>query len=479
MSVEYEPVIGLEVHVQLGTSTKLFCSCPVTFGEEPNSRVCPVCSGLPGVLPVLNKKAVEYAVRSSLALGCRISLTSIFARKNYFYPDLPKGYQISQYEYPLAVDGALHYRIEGKTRQAGIKRIHLEEEAGKLIHSQEEDVSWIDYNRAGIPLVEIVSEPEFRSPRESCLYLQRLRQVLLYLGVSDVRMEEGSLRCDANVSVRMKGDKTLGVKTEIKNMNSFKSVEAALRYEIDRQTRFLEEGRTITQDTLLWDEVSDRASVMRTKEGEDDYRYFPEPDLPPLVIEEGSVEEIRMKLPELPWEKEERFMTDYRLPEYDVRVLTADPDLADYYEAVLKGFPDPKVVSNWVMGDVMARLKLEGIAVKNLKVKPRDLADLLTLMREGLISRKIASEVFKENAATGSSPARIVKERGMVQVTDPDKIAAVVEKVLEDHPHLVEKYRSGKKEVLGYLVGQVMKETDGMADPELANEILRKALGAL
>ena len=479
MTVEYEPVIGLEVHVQLKTRTKLFCSCPVTFGEEPNSRICPVCTGLPGVLPVLNKKAVEYAIRSALSLGCRIFSTSIFARKNYFYPDLPKGYQISQYEDPLGADGTLEFRVDGETKRVKIKRVHLEEEAGKLIHSSEEDVSWIDYNRAGIPLIEVVSEPEMRSPAEGHLYLQRLRQVILYLGVSDVKMEEGSLRCDANVSVRPKGEKTLGVKTELKNLNSFKTVEAALQCEIDRQTGRLIEGKTIAQDTLLWDDERCKVVVMRTKEGEEDYRYFPEPDLPPLVIDEEWIEEIRKGMPELPWEKEERFRTEYRLPEYDVGVLTADPDLADYYEEVLKGCPDPKVVSNWVMGDGLARLRSEGTDIRSLKIRPRDIADLLTLIEEGVISGRIARAVFREVADSGVSPVDIVREREMFQITDSKTIAEIVEKVLEDNQQIVEKYRSGKKEVLGFLVGRVIEETDGKANPSMVNEILRKALGNL
>jgi aspartyl-tRNA(Asn)/glutamyl-tRNA(Gln) amidotransferase subunit B len=476
MTEQYEPVIGLEVHVQLRTRTKLFCSCAVTFGEEPNSRICPVCTGLPGVLPVMNEKAVEYAVRTALALGCRVSQTSIFARKNYFYPDLPKGYQISQYEEPLASDGALEFRIDGEKRRVKIERLHLEEEAGKLVHSKEGDVSWIDYNRAGIPLVEIVSEPGIRSPHEGFLFLRHLRQLLLYLGVSDVRMEEGGLRCDANVSVRPKGDTSLGVKTELKNMNSFRAVEEALLFEIERQTGRIREGEGVNQDTLLWDAERGKAIVMRTKEAEADYRYFPDPDLPPLRIDPRRVETIRAKMPELPWEKEKRFAEEYNLPRYDIEVLLSKPGLADYFEEVLDGYSEPKAASNWVMGEVLSRLKSEEAEPGHLRVTPRHLAEILTLLEDGTISGKIAKTIFQEISESGGSPAEIVRVRGWVQVTDMEEIESAVKIVLKGNPAIVEKYRAGKETALDFLIGRVMRETGGKANPSIVREVIRRKL---
>lgn len=476
MSEAYEPVIGLEVHVQLGTRTKLFCPCAVTFGEEPNSRICPVCTGLPGVLPVLNERAVEYAIRTALALGCRVSPASTFARKNYFYPDLPKGYQISQYEEPLAADGELEFRIDGEERKVRIERLHLEEEAGKLIHSKAGDVSWIDFNRAGIPLVEIVTEPGIRSPREGFLFLQHLRQLLLYLGVSDVRMEEGSLRCDANVSVRPKGDTVLGVKTEVKNMNSFRAVEDALLYEINRQIDLLRQGESVTRDTLLWDAEKGRAIVMRTKEAESDYRYFPDPDLPPLRIDPRRIDTIRAGMPELPRERQRRFAEEYGLPRYDIEVLLSTPGLADYFEEVVEGYHDPKVASNWVMGEVLSVLKSGGTDPGNLRVTPRDLAEILTLLENGTISGKIAKILFQEVAESGDSPAEIVRAKGLVQITDMEEIESAVTKVLKDNPEVVGKYRAGKESALDYLVGQVMAETGGKANPSIVREVIRRNL---
>jgi aspartyl-tRNA(Asn)/glutamyl-tRNA(Gln) amidotransferase subunit B len=472
MSIAYEPVIGLEVHVQLRTRSKLFCPCRVTFGEEPNRQICPVCTGQPGVLPVLNKTAVEYAVRTAIALECEIFTSSVFARKNYFYPDLPKGYQISQYESPLAADGSLEFSSEGGVSRVKIERVHLEEEAGKMMHHRGEALSWVDYNRAGIPLIEIVSEPDIRSPREGYIYLQRLRQVLRYLGVSDVRMEEGNLRCDANVSVRPVGSEEFGIRTELKNMNSFKGVEASLQYEIDRQIEWLKSGKSIAGATLLWDDERKIAVVMRTKEEEEDYRYFPEPDLPPLVIDPSWIETIRNDLPELPWEIERRYRTQYHLPEYDIGVLTSEPELADYFEDVLKNYPDAKVVSNWIMGEVMAMLKSEGTDIGDLNVRPRDLADILTLIDEGIVSGTAAKSVFQEVADTGSSPVQIVNERGMTQISDKETIEEIVERVMSENSRAVDKYLGGKVKVLGYLVGQVMEETGGKANPSMVNEIL-------
>jgi aspartyl-tRNA(Asn)/glutamyl-tRNA(Gln) amidotransferase subunit B len=475
--MEYEAVIGLEVHAQLLTRSKIFCGCSTAFGAPPNTQVCPVCLGMPGVLPVLNRRAVEFALKMALATNCRIAPQSVFARKNYFYPDLPKGYQISQYELPLAQHGHVDIQVNGQTRRIGITRLHLEEDAGKLIHSESRPVSFVDFNRAGVPLIEIVSEPDLRTPEEAAEYLKTLRNILLYLEICDGNMEEGSLRCDANVSLRPKGSKILGTKTELKNMNSFRFVRQALDYEIRRQRALLSEGREIVQETRLWDPASGQTVSMRGKEEAHDYRYFPDPDLVPVKIDPKWLEELRQTLPELPRARAARFVSQYGLPEYDAEVLTGDKGLADFFEACLKDFPQPKTVSNWIMVEVMRELKKEEAGVAALRFTPRDLGRLLALVHQGTISGKIAKAVFEDMAATGKDPETIVREKGLVQITDAVLLETQAREILAAHPKEVADYKAGKTKVLGFFVGQLMRKTKGQANPQLANEIFRKLLG--
>ncbi len=476
--MEYEAVIGLEVHVQLLTNTKIFCSCSTKFGDPPNTNVCPVCLGMPGVLPVLNKKVVDYAIRLAIATNCRINRKSIFARKNYFYPDLPKGYQISQYELPIAEDGYVEFDLDGERRRVGLIRIHMEEDAGKLIHGEGGDRnSYVDFNRAGVPLLEIVSKPDIRSPKEAAEYARALRQIVRYLGISDGNMEEGSMRVDANISIRPKGSKELGTKTEIKNMNSFHNIEKALQYEYERQIMVLESGGQVVQETRLWDASTGKTFSMRSKEEAHDYRYFPEPDLVALEIDDNWIEEESKKLPELPLARADRFVKEYGLPEYDARVLTNEKSIADYFEAVVEIHGKAKVVSNWIMGEFMYHLNEEKIDIWESKVSPKMLAEMLKLIDDGTISGKIAKTVFQEMYETGKSAAKIVEEKGLVQIKDESFIEEIVNRVIEANPDVVEKYRSGKKGVIGFFVGQVMKETRGKANPELVNKILREKLG--
>uniref|UniRef100_A0A7C5ENG2 Aspartyl/glutamyl-tRNA(Asn/Gln) amidotransferase subunit B n=1 Tax=Desulfobacca acetoxidans TaxID=60893 RepID=A0A7C5ENG2_9BACT len=475
--MEYEAVIGLEVHAQLLTRSKIFCGCSTAFGAPPNTQVCPVCLGMPGVLPVLNRRAVEFALKMALATNCRIAPQSVFARKNYFYPDLPKGYQISQYELPLAQHGHVDIQVNGQTRRIGITRLHLEEDAGKLIHSESRPVSFVDFNRAGVPLIEIVSEPDLRTPEEAAEYLKTLRNILLYLEICDGNMEEGSLRCDANVSLRPKGSKILGTKTELKNMNSFRFVRQALDYEIRRQRALLSEGREIVQETRLWDPASGQTVSMRGKEEAHDYRYFPDPDLVPVKIDPKWLEELRQTLPELPRARAARFVSQYGLPEYDAEVLTGDKGLADFFEACLKDFPQPKTVSNWIMVEVMRELKKEEAGVAALRFTPRDLGRLLALVDQGTISGKIAKAVFEDMAATGKDPETIVREKGLVQITDAVLLETQAREILAANPKEVADYKAGKTKVLGFFVGQLMRKTKGQANPQLANEIFRKLLG--
>lgn len=475
----YEPIIGLEVHAQLRTRAKIFCRCSTQFGAEPNSQVCPVCLGMPGVLPVLNRRAVEFAVRMGLAVDCQIALHSIFARKNYFYPDLPKGYQISQYEEPLCRDGALDIEVNGARKRIGIRRIHLEEDAGKSIHAEafvDVDETLVDLNRCGVPLIEIVSEPDLRSPEEAAAYISQLRQIVQYLDICDGNMEEGSLRCDANVSVRRRDASTFGVKTELKNMNSIRGVERALAFEIDRQIHRLGQGESVVQETLLWDADRNEAVPMRSKEFAHDYRYFPEPDLVPLHLEDAWVKELRASLPELPLPRKRRFIDQYHLPDYDAGVLTESRALADYFEGVAERAGDSKAASNWIMGEVLRALKETGKELADFPIDPADLAQLLRLIDQGTISGRIAKTVFDEMATTGKDAEAIVREKGLVQISDSDVLERQIADVLEAHPAEVEKYRSGKKQVFGYLVGQVMKATRGKANPKLVNEILRARL---
>jgi len=476
--MEYESIIGLEVHAQLLTESKIFCGCSTIFGSPPNTQTCPVCLGLPGVLPVINRKAVEHGIKTVLAVGGKVHAESIFARKNYFYPDLPKGYQISQYEKPLSTGGFIEIDTDSVKKKIKINRIHLEEDAGKSMHPDDEsdDETSVDMNRCGIPLIEIVSEPDLASPEEAYLYLTKLRQILQYLGICSGNMEEGALRCDANVSVRPMGVEKFGINTEVKNMNSFRGVEKALSYEIERQIEILEKGGTVVKETLLWDEKKQISSVMRTKEESHDYRYFPEPDLVTLAVSEEWIDQIKRSLPELPEQKKQRFVTQYEIPEYDAGVLTSSKELADYYEECVKYHPESKMVSNWVMGEVLRELKERKIGIKNFKIAPTDLTDLLRLIDEGIISGKMAKEIFAEMTETGKSASEIISEKGLAQITDEEELSRIIEEVLTDNPKNVKMYRAGKEKLLGFFVGQVMKRTEGKANPKLVNEVLKAKL---
>lgn len=476
---QYEAVIGLEVHVELKTRSKIFCDSTTEFGGDPNTHVCPVCLGLPGVLPVVNKQVVEYAIRAALALNCRVAEFSKFDRKNYYYPDMPKNYQISQYDLPIAENGVLEIEVDGEVKRIGITRLHMEEDTGKLVHQgtiTTTPFSLVDYNRAGVPLIEIVSEPDLRSPEEARQYLEKLKAIIQYTGVSDCKMEEGSLRCDANVSVRPVGEEKLGTKTEIKNMNSFKALQKALEYEIERQIEELEEGGRIVQETRTWDEARGVTLPMRSKEQAHDYRYFPDPDLVPLVIDRAWVEDIRLSLPELPDARQDRYVQEYGLPRYDAGVLTSTKELADYFEACLPVYPNPKVVSNWVMGDLSRLLNANNIDVSRCPIRPQQLAGMLELMDKGTISGKIAKTVFEEMFSSGKDAQAIVQEKGLVQISDEGAIAAIVDEIIANNPKSVEDYRAGKEKALGFLVGQIMKATKGKANPELANKLLKERL---
>jgi aspartyl-tRNA(Asn)/glutamyl-tRNA(Gln) amidotransferase subunit B len=474
--MEFEAVIGLEVHAQLLTRSKIFCGCPTTFGAPPNTQTCPVCLGLPGALPVLNRRAVEFALKMALATGCAVAPESIFARKNYFYPDLPKGYQISQYELPLAERGSLEITANGDKKRIGITRIHLEEDAGKLIHSDTRPVSFVDYNRSGMPLIEIVSEPDMRSPEEAVEYLKGLRNILLYLEICDGNMEEGSLRCDANVSLRPSDFRELGTKTELKNINSFRFVRQALEYEIRRQRALLADGRAIVQETRLWDAAKGQTFSMRGKEEAHDYRYFPDPDLVPVKVDAAWLEGLRRSLPELPAARAARFISEYGLSDYDAEVLTSDKALADYFEACLKEFPQPKKAANWIMVEVMREVKKEEAGLGALRVTPQALGRLLALVDRGDISGKIAKTVFDEMVATGQEPEAIIRAKGLVQISDEEDLIAQAREIMAAHPKEVADFKAGKTKVMGFFVGQLMKKTKGQANPKLANEIFQKLL---
>ena len=474
--MEFEAVIGLEVHAQLTTKSKMFCSCSTKFGSSPNTQICPVCTGQPGVLPVINKRAVEYALRLALALGCKINLTSIMARKNYFYPDLPKGYQISQYELPIAEGGAVEIELNGKRKKIGLVRIHMEEDAGKLVHDEHKPVSYVDFNRSGVPLLEIVSKPEISSPEEAVAYLKTLRSILRYLGICDGNMEEGSLRCDANVSVRPRGSDKLGTKVELKNMNSFKHVEKALAYEIKRQIGLLLEGKEVVQETRLYDEATQTTHPMRGKEEAHDYCYFPDPDLIEIRLEESLIEKVKSDLPELPLAKKHRFIEQYGLSEYEAGILTEEKTLADFYESVVKLYQNPKAVANFVLTEVLRHLNQDRKDITETALKPELLAELLQLVEKGTISITIAKQIFPEVYKEGKSPAQIVEERGLKQESDEEKLLAICKEVLEENPKEVEKYKAGKKGLLGFFVGQVMKKTRGKANPKVVNQILSKLL---
>ena len=476
--MEFEPVIGLEVHSQLKTRTKIFCSCSTRFGADPNTHVCPVCLGMPGVLPVLNKTVVEYAMRMALATSCTITRQSRFARKNYFYPDLPKGYQISQYEFPIAENGHVIITLEdGTQKRIGITRIHMEEDAGKLIHDLQRGKSLVDYNRTGTPLIEIVSEPDIQSPEEAGAYLRQLRSILRYLDISDGNMEEGSFRCDANVSIRPKGATEFGTRTELKNLNSFKYVEAAIGYEIKRQKAVIADGGKVVQETRLWDSAKNRSHSMRGKEEAHDYRYFPDPDLVPLEIDEAWIDTVRNSLPELPDARKERFVKDYGLPRYDAEVLTAARELADYFEDCAQNVKNPKLVSNWVMVTLLGLLNSEGKSIDQSPVSATQLAELIALIETDVISGKIAKTVFDEMVTSGKAPKVIVEEKGLVQVTDASAIESVVDQVISANPSEVEKFKAGNAKLMGFFVGQVMRETKGKANPQMVNQLLKKKLG--
>ncbi|GMU87296.1 MAG: aspartyl/glutamyl-tRNA(Asn/Gln) amidotransferase subunit B [Ignavibacteriales bacterium] len=472
----YEAVIGLEVHAQLSTRTKIFCGCSTDFGNEPNSNVCPVCLGHPGVLPVLNRRAVEYVVKMGLAVNCHIAGKSVFARKNYFYPDLPKGYQISQYDEPLCTGGYIKvYPQSGEEITIGITRIHLEEDAGKSIHDRG-SATLVDLNRTGVPLIEIVSEPDIRTAEEAVLYLSAIRQIVQYLGICDGNMEEGSLRCDANISIRPKGETKLGTKTEVKNMNSFRGVERAIEFEIARQIDLLEDGKEIIQQTLLWNADTNSAHPMRTKEDSHDYRYFPDPDLIPVVLSEEYINEVRTNLPELPEKRRERFVEEYQIPAYDAGVLTQSKPIADYFEQVTARTKEFKLASNWVMVDLMKVLNEQKSGAEDSPVSAESLAGLINEISKGTISGKIAKEVFAEMVETGKEPLAIIKEKNLIQVSDPDEIKKIIRAVMDASPSQAEEYRSGKDKVFGYFVGQVMKQSKGKANPAMVNELLKEML---
>jgi len=471
--MEFEPVIGLEVHAQLSTKSKIFSPASTEFGGAPNTHVSPICLGMPGVLPVLNKKALEYAIRAAIALNCKIHTTSRFARKNYFYPDLPKGYQISQYEEPFSSNGWLDISVNGETKRIRITRIHMEEDAGKLIHDRAGNVSYVDLNRAGVPLIEIVSEPDIRRPEEAVEYMKKLRSIVRYIGICDGNMEEGSLRCDANVSVRPKGTKELGTKAEIKNVNSFKFVQKALEFEIRRQIQLLEAGGEVVQETRLFDSNKGVTFSMRSKEEAHDYRYIPDPDLLPVVIEESMIEEIKATLPELPEQRLGRFMDEYKLPQYDAGVLTASKEIADYFEEALKEGGAPKTLSNWIMTEVLRELKDEE-EIGSFPVTPGMLSELIGLIEDGAISGKQAKDIFGEMAASEKTAKEIVAEKGITQISDQSEIESIVKEILDNHPYEAARFKAGDQKLMGFFVGRVMKATEGKANPKIVNEIIRK-----
>jgi aspartyl-tRNA(Asn)/glutamyl-tRNA(Gln) amidotransferase subunit B len=474
--MKYEAVIGLEVHAQLQTRTKIFCGCETSFGDEPNTRTCPVCIGMPGVLPVLNKKAVEYTIKTGLATHCGISAYSRFARKNYFYPDLPKGYQISQYELPLCEKGYVEIVMDGAVKRIGITRIHLEEDAGKNLHQAAGNASLVDLNRAGTPLMEIVSEPDIRSAEEASEYLKKLRSILRYIEVSDADMEKGNFRCDANVSIRPVGAKEFGTRAEVKNVNSFKYVQKALEYEIKRQAQILDEGGRVVQETRLFDSAKGVTFSMRSKEEAHDYRYFPEPDLVPVAVPGDTVEKIEKTIPELPDAKRERFVRDYGLPEYDADMLTQSRDMAAYYEEAAKSSGQPKVTANWMMGELMRLLNAEGKEIEACPVPPGALAGMVKLIGEGVISTKIAKTVFEEMYRTGKDAGTVVKEQGLVQVSDTGAIEKIIDEVIAANPGQAAEYKAGKEKLFGFFVGQVMKASKGKANPDMVNDLLKKKL---
>jgi aspartyl-tRNA(Asn)/glutamyl-tRNA(Gln) amidotransferase subunit B len=473
--MNYEAIIGMEVHAELLTQSKMFCRCSADFfGAEPNTLTCPVCTGMPGVLPVINQKAVEYAIMTALALNCKIAQASVFSRKNYFYPDLPKAYQISMYDLPLSENGWLEIEVDGNSKRIGIERVHLEEDTAKLFHV--DGHSLVDFNRSGVPLMEIVSQPDIRSADEAYAYLTKLRQILRYLGVSSGDMEKGAMRCEANVSLRPVGSTEYGTKVEVKNLNSFRSVKLALDYEIQRQSQILDEGGNIEQVTMGWDETRGVTVVQRSKEYAHDYRYFPEPDLPPLSISREWVEEIKGKLPELPDTRRDRFITEYGLSAYDADVLTTDKAVADYFEACVQAYPEAKTISNWITGELFRLLKETETGIEEVRIPPPALAELLSLVEKGTINQNTAKAVLGEMFKSGRAAAEIVAEKGLAQISDADELGRVIDEMIAANPDQVTEYRAGKERLLGWFVGQVMKATRGKADPQLVTELLKEKL---
>ncbi|MDU4697428.1 MULTISPECIES: Asp-tRNA(Asn)/Glu-tRNA(Gln) amidotransferase subunit GatB [Paenibacillus] len=473
---KYETVIGLEVHVELHTKTKIFCGCSTEFGAPPNTHTCPVCLGHPGVLPVLNRQAVDYAMKAAMALNCEIGDVSKFDRKNYFYPDSPKAYQISQYDQPIGLNGYIDIEVDGKTKRIGITRLHLEEDAGKLTHVDGGYASLVDFNRVGTPLVEIVSEPDISSPEEARAYLEKLRAIMLYCEVSDVKMEEGSMRCDANISLRPHGQKEFGTRAELKNMNSFRGVVRGLEYEQLRQAEILDEGGEVVQETRRWDETQGKTFSMRGKEEAHDYRYFPDPDLVTLHIDQAWKDRIRVSIPELPDARKARYTSEYGLPEYDAGVITSSKALADLFESSLAYTKDAKAVSNWIMGDLLGYLNSNSLELSDVKLTGQGLGEMIGLLEKGTISSKIAKTVFKEMLQSGKLPQQIVEEQGLVQISDEGAILAIVQEVVANNPASVEDYKAGKEKAIGFLVGQVMKQSKGKANPGLVNKLLVEVL---
>ncbi|GIO69156.1 Asp-tRNA(Asn)/Glu-tRNA(Gln) amidotransferase subunit GatB [Paenibacillus sp. FSL M7-1455] len=475
-SSKYETVIGLEVHVELKTESKIFCGCSTEFGAPPNTHTCPICLGHPGVLPVLNKQAVEYAMKAAMALNCEIADVSKFDRKNYFYPDSPKAYQISQYDQPIGQNGWIDIEVNGQTKRIGITRLHLEEDAGKLTHIDGGYASLVDFNRVGTPLVEIVSEPEISSPEEARAYLEKLRAIMQYCEVSDVKMEEGSMRCDANISIRPHGQKEFGTRAELKNMNSFRGVQRGLEYEEYRQAEILDEGGTVVQETRRWDEAQGKTFTMRGKEEAHDYRYFPDPDLVKVYIDEEWKNRIRASIPELPDARKARYTSEYGLPSYDAEVITSSKPIADLFEDSLKYTKDAKSVSNWIMGELLGYLNSNNLEFSEVKITGQGLGEMIGLIEKGTISTKIAKTVFKEMLESGKLPQQIVEEKGLVQISDEGAIKFIVEQVVAANPQSVEDYKAGKQKAIGFLVGQVMKESRGKANPAIVNKLLEEVL---
>ena len=472
----FEPVIGLEVHAQLKTRTKIFCNCSTEFGKSPNANTCPICTGMPGVLPVLNKQVVTFAIRAALATNCKIARESRFDRKNYFYPDLPKGYQISQFALPIAEHGQLPIETSNGEKVIGITRIHMEEDAGKLIHDAHRAKSMVDLNRTGVPLIEIVSEPDIRTAEEAGAYLRKLHAILKYIGVCDGNMEQGSFRCDANISLRPVGQEEFGIRAELKNLNSFKNVEKAIRYEIERQTYVLEEGGKVIQETRLWDPNRNRTAAMRGKEEAHDYRYFPDPDLVPLIVEDDWIAEVSKTMPELPDEKKARFVKEFKLSEYDAQVLTTSIDMATYFEEAIKPLQNIKQAANWTMTTLMGMLNAKGLDITQSPVSAQAFASLLMLLEKGSINANAAKAVFEEMTESGKAPEAIVKEKGLEQVSDQSELEGMVDEVIKDNPDEALAYKNGKTKLFSFFMGQIMKKTRGKADPKIVTPLLKSKL---